>query len=154
MPPELLTPPVHTLLNISFIFLMHIIQCKSFFLCEPRIYLKTNTSLLILSQTGVGKSGEFVRLIETTTKTGKPAHLKDVVCFNQVRLFMEILWPVMLFMGLVWLRKVNPLYRQHECEQTVLRWKILAQPAETEKQYPLYLVQFVNVLIRLRSFPQ
>uniref|UniRef100_A0A669CMV4 P-type phospholipid transporter n=1 Tax=Oreochromis niloticus TaxID=8128 RepID=A0A669CMV4_ORENI len=28
---------------------------------------------------------------------------------------MEILWPVMLFMGLVWLRKVNPLYRQHEC---------------------------------------
>uniref|UniRef100_A0A3Q2VY03 ATP-binding cassette, sub-family A (ABC1), member 4b n=1 Tax=Haplochromis burtoni TaxID=8153 RepID=A0A3Q2VY03_HAPBU len=34
---------------------------------------------------------------------------------QRVRLFMEILWPVMLFMGLVWLRKVNPLYRQHEC---------------------------------------
>uniref|UniRef100_A0A8C4IEI0 ATP-binding cassette, sub-family A (ABC1), member 4a n=1 Tax=Dicentrarchus labrax TaxID=13489 RepID=A0A8C4IEI0_DICLA len=32
-----------------------------------------------------------------------------------VRFFMEIMWPVMLFMGLVWLRKVNPLYRQHEC---------------------------------------
>uniref|UniRef100_A0AAX7V8Z4 ABC transporter domain-containing protein n=1 Tax=Astatotilapia calliptera TaxID=8154 RepID=A0AAX7V8Z4_ASTCA len=28
---------------------------------------------------------------------------------------VKILWPVMLFMGLVWLRKVNPLYRQHEC---------------------------------------
>ncbi|KAF3836110.1 hypothetical protein F7725_028668 [Dissostichus mawsoni] len=29
--------------------------------------------------------------------------------------FMEIMWPVMLCMGLVWLRRVNPLYRQHEC---------------------------------------
>lgn len=29
---------------------------------------------------------------------------------------MEIMWPVLLFMGLVWLRRVNPLYRQHECE--------------------------------------
>uniref|UniRef100_A0A8C4IBY4 P-type phospholipid transporter n=1 Tax=Dicentrarchus labrax TaxID=13489 RepID=A0A8C4IBY4_DICLA len=34
---------------------------------------------------------------------------------QRVRFFMEIMWPVMLFMGLVWLRKVNPLYRQHEC---------------------------------------
>ncbi|KAM9332939.1 retinal-specific phospholipid-transporting ATPase ABCA4a [Pholidichthys leucotaenia] len=34
---------------------------------------------------------------------------------QRVRFFMEILWPVILFMGLVWLRKVNPLYRQHEC---------------------------------------
>ncbi|XP_029698855.1 retinal-specific ATP-binding cassette transporter-like [Takifugu rubripes] len=31
------------------------------------------------------------------------------------RFFMEIMWPVLLFMGLVWLRRVNPLYRQHEC---------------------------------------
>ncbi|XP_053268090.1 retinal-specific phospholipid-transporting ATPase ABCA4 [Pleuronectes platessa] len=34
---------------------------------------------------------------------------------QRVRFFMEIMWPVMLFMGLVWLRRVNPLYRQHEC---------------------------------------
>ncbi|XP_069554079.1 retinal-specific phospholipid-transporting ATPase ABCA4a isoform X2 [Brachyistius frenatus] len=34
---------------------------------------------------------------------------------QRVRFFMEIMWPVMLFMVLVWLRKVNPLYRQHEC---------------------------------------
>lgn len=34
----------------------------------------------------------------------------------QGRFFMEIMWPVLLFMGLVWLRRVNPLYRQHECE--------------------------------------
>ncbi|XP_058488295.1 retinal-specific phospholipid-transporting ATPase ABCA4a isoform X2 [Solea solea] len=34
---------------------------------------------------------------------------------QRVRFFMEIMWPVMLFMGLVWLRKINPLYRQHEC---------------------------------------
>ncbi|MEQ2170669.1 hypothetical protein GOODEAATRI_002673, partial [Goodea atripinnis] len=34
---------------------------------------------------------------------------------QEVRFFMEIMWPVMLFMGLVWLRRVNPLYRQHEC---------------------------------------
>lgn len=35
----------------------------------------------------------------------------------QARFFMEIMWPVLLFMGLVWLRRVNPLYRQHECEE-------------------------------------
>ncbi|XP_035855343.1 retinal-specific phospholipid-transporting ATPase ABCA4 isoform X2 [Sander lucioperca] len=34
---------------------------------------------------------------------------------QRVRFLMEIMWPVMLFMGLVWLRRVNPLYRQHEC---------------------------------------
>ncbi|XP_015230454.1 PREDICTED: retinal-specific ATP-binding cassette transporter-like [Cyprinodon variegatus] len=34
---------------------------------------------------------------------------------QRIRFFMEIVWPVMLFMGLVWLRRVNPLYRQHEC---------------------------------------
>ncbi|KAF7667419.1 hypothetical protein LDENG_00062760 [Lucifuga dentata] len=34
---------------------------------------------------------------------------------QRVHFFMEIMWPVMLFMGLVWLRRVNPLYRQHEC---------------------------------------
>uniref|UniRef100_UPI0037E6FBBE retinal-specific phospholipid-transporting ATPase ABCA4a n=1 Tax=Semicossyphus pulcher TaxID=241346 RepID=UPI0037E6FBBE len=34
---------------------------------------------------------------------------------QRVRFFTEIMWPVMLFMGLVWLRRVNPLYRQHEC---------------------------------------
>ncbi|XP_040023136.2 retinal-specific phospholipid-transporting ATPase ABCA4a isoform X3 [Gasterosteus aculeatus] len=34
---------------------------------------------------------------------------------QRVRFFMEIMWPVMLFMGLVWLRRVNPLYRQNEC---------------------------------------
>uniref|UniRef100_A0A8C2IYY7 P-type phospholipid transporter n=1 Tax=Cyprinus carpio TaxID=7962 RepID=A0A8C2IYY7_CYPCA len=33
----------------------------------------------------------------------------------QARLFMEIMWPVVLFIGLVWLRRANPLYRQHEC---------------------------------------
>lgn len=38
--------------------------------------------------------------------------------FKQMRFFMEIMWPVVLFMGLVWLRRVNPLYRQHECEKT------------------------------------
>ncbi|XP_034068007.1 retinal-specific phospholipid-transporting ATPase ABCA4-like [Gymnodraco acuticeps] len=34
---------------------------------------------------------------------------------QRMRFFMEIMWPVMLCMGLVWLRRVNPLYRQHEC---------------------------------------
>ncbi|XP_024118032.1 retinal-specific phospholipid-transporting ATPase ABCA4 [Oryzias melastigma] len=31
------------------------------------------------------------------------------------RLLVEIFWPVLLFIGLVWLRKANPLYQQHEC---------------------------------------
>ncbi|KAM9713003.1 retinal-specific phospholipid-transporting ATPase ABCA4a isoform 3-T3 [Menidia menidia] len=34
---------------------------------------------------------------------------------QRTRFFIEIMWPVMLFMGLVWLRRVNPLYQQHEC---------------------------------------
>lgn len=37
---------------------------------------------------------------------------------------MEIMWPVMLFMGLMWLRRVNPLYRQHECEEPTFSPKI------------------------------
>uniref|UniRef100_A0A8C7N8Y3 P-type phospholipid transporter n=1 Tax=Oncorhynchus kisutch TaxID=8019 RepID=A0A8C7N8Y3_ONCKI len=32
-----------------------------------------------------------------------------------IRFLVEILWPVVLFIGLVWLRKANPLYKQHEC---------------------------------------
>lgn len=44
--------------------------------------------------------------------------------FNQLRFFVEIMWPVVLFMGLVWLRRVNPLYRQHECEKANARWHI------------------------------
>ncbi|XP_056594353.1 retinal-specific phospholipid-transporting ATPase ABCA4a [Triplophysa dalaica] len=34
---------------------------------------------------------------------------------QKARFFVEIMWPVVLFIGLVWLRKANPLYRQHEC---------------------------------------
>uniref|UniRef100_A0A3Q2CDC7 ATP-binding cassette, sub-family A (ABC1), member 4b n=1 Tax=Cyprinodon variegatus TaxID=28743 RepID=A0A3Q2CDC7_CYPVA len=34
---------------------------------------------------------------------------------QKIRLLVEIFWPVLLFIGLVWLRKANPLYQQHEC---------------------------------------
>ncbi|XP_041804213.1 retinal-specific phospholipid-transporting ATPase ABCA4-like isoform X2 [Chelmon rostratus] len=34
---------------------------------------------------------------------------------QKVRFLVEIIWPVLLFIGLVWLRKANPLYQQHEC---------------------------------------
>ncbi|XP_073347051.1 retinal-specific phospholipid-transporting ATPase ABCA4-like isoform X1 [Pagrus major] len=34
---------------------------------------------------------------------------------QKVRFLVEICWPVLLFIGLVWLRKANPLYKQHEC---------------------------------------
>ncbi|TDH05945.1 hypothetical protein EPR50_G00127620 [Perca flavescens] len=34
---------------------------------------------------------------------------------QKVRFLVEICWPVLLFVGLVWLRKANPLYQQHEC---------------------------------------
>uniref|UniRef100_A0A6Q2X4B5 P-type phospholipid transporter n=1 Tax=Esox lucius TaxID=8010 RepID=A0A6Q2X4B5_ESOLU len=34
---------------------------------------------------------------------------------QKVRFLVEILWPLVLFIGLVWLRKANPLYKQHEC---------------------------------------
>ncbi|CAN9506482.1 unnamed protein product [Ophioblennius macclurei] len=34
---------------------------------------------------------------------------------QRIRFVMELMWPVTLFMILVWLRGVNPLYRQHEC---------------------------------------
>lgn len=38
--------------------------------------------------------------------------------YTQIRFVVEILWPVFLFIGLVWLRRANPLYRQHECKNT------------------------------------
>uniref|UniRef100_A0A8K9XBH7 P-type phospholipid transporter n=1 Tax=Oncorhynchus mykiss TaxID=8022 RepID=A0A8K9XBH7_ONCMY len=45
-------------------------------------------------------------------------HLSKFSLFHisvQIRFLVEILWPVVLFIGLVWLRKANPLYKQHEC---------------------------------------
>lgn len=42
-----------------------------------------------------------------------------LVC-AQVRFLVEICWPVLLFIGLVWLRKANPLYQQHECKKELL----------------------------------
>lgn len=38
----------------------------------------------------------------------------------QVRFLVEIFWPVLLFSGLVWLRRANPLYQQHECKRKTL----------------------------------
>uniref|UniRef100_A0A8C2T8T8 P-type phospholipid transporter n=1 Tax=Coturnix japonica TaxID=93934 RepID=A0A8C2T8T8_COTJA len=35
--------------------------------------------------------------------------------FSQLRILVELIWPLSLFLVLVWLRKANPLYRQHEC---------------------------------------
>lgn len=58
----------------------------------------------------------------------------------QARFFMEIMWPVLLFMGLVWLRRVNPLYRQHECEETTpasqCRSAFINQPMSAASLYP------------------
>uniref|UniRef100_A0A663DNG3 P-type phospholipid transporter n=1 Tax=Aquila chrysaetos chrysaetos TaxID=223781 RepID=A0A663DNG3_AQUCH len=34
---------------------------------------------------------------------------------QKLRFLVELVWPVSLFLALVWLRKTNPLYRQHEC---------------------------------------
>uniref|UniRef100_A0A8C5I5E5 P-type phospholipid transporter n=1 Tax=Gouania willdenowi TaxID=441366 RepID=A0A8C5I5E5_GOUWI len=34
---------------------------------------------------------------------------------QKIRFLVEIIWPALLFIGLVWLRKANPLYKQHEC---------------------------------------
>ncbi|XP_028282913.1 retinal-specific ATP-binding cassette transporter-like [Parambassis ranga] len=34
---------------------------------------------------------------------------------QKIRFLVEIFWPVLLFIGLVWLRRANPLYQQHEC---------------------------------------
>ncbi|KAM9845375.1 retinal-specific phospholipid-transporting ATPase ABCA4-like [Aulostomus maculatus] len=34
---------------------------------------------------------------------------------QKIRFLVEIFWPVLLFIGLVWLRKANPLYQHHEC---------------------------------------
>ncbi|XP_055359678.1 retinal-specific phospholipid-transporting ATPase ABCA4-like isoform X2 [Betta splendens] len=34
---------------------------------------------------------------------------------QKIRFLVEICWPLLLFIGLVWLRKANPLYQQHEC---------------------------------------
>uniref|UniRef100_A0A8C4SW48 P-type phospholipid transporter n=1 Tax=Erpetoichthys calabaricus TaxID=27687 RepID=A0A8C4SW48_ERPCA len=34
---------------------------------------------------------------------------------NKLRFLIELCWPISLFLVLVWLRKANPLYRQHEC---------------------------------------
>ncbi|XP_019386627.1 PREDICTED: retinal-specific ATP-binding cassette transporter [Crocodylus porosus] len=34
---------------------------------------------------------------------------------QKLRFLVELVWPLSLFLSLVWLRNANPLYRQHEC---------------------------------------
>ncbi|XP_072824277.1 retinal-specific phospholipid-transporting ATPase ABCA4 isoform X1 [Vicugna pacos] len=34
---------------------------------------------------------------------------------QQIRFVVELVWPLSLFLVLIWLRNVNPLYSQHEC---------------------------------------
>ncbi|XP_009947237.1 PREDICTED: retinal-specific ATP-binding cassette transporter [Leptosomus discolor] len=34
---------------------------------------------------------------------------------QKLRFLVELVWPLTLFFALVWMRKANPLYRQHEC---------------------------------------
>ena len=38
------------------------------------------------------------------------------VLFIQVRFVVELTWPLSLFLVLIWLRNVNPLYSKHECK--------------------------------------
>lgn len=42
-----------------------------------------------------------------------------VFLFFQLRLLVELLWPVSLFLVLVWLRKVTPVYHKHECKSVL-----------------------------------
>ncbi|KAK7944340.1 hypothetical protein WMY93_000068 [Mugilogobius chulae] len=53
-------------------------------------------------------------------KTGSQVRLLlwkklDSAQTTEIRFLVEIIWPAVLFIGLVWLRKANPLYQQHEC---------------------------------------
>lgn len=58
-----------------------------------------------------GREAEYYRL--QTSRT-----VLDLLLVSlQVRFLVEILWPLLLFSGLVWLRKANPLYQQHECKE-------------------------------------
>lgn len=58
-----------------------------------------------------GREAEHDRLQTSRTV------LDPLLVSLQVRFLVEILWPVLLFSGLVWLRKANPLYQQHECKE-------------------------------------
>lgn len=69
--------------------------------------------------------------------------------FNQLRFFVEILWPVVLFMGLVWLRRVNPLYRQHECEKANFQRHISKAPC-----FGFSLREDVTWYINIHLLPQ
>uniref|UniRef100_A0A8C8S7V3 Uncharacterized protein n=1 Tax=Pelusios castaneus TaxID=367368 RepID=A0A8C8S7V3_9SAUR len=41
--------------------------------------------------------------------------LLNMLFSPQIRFLVELAWPLSLFLVLVWLRKANPVYRQHEC---------------------------------------
>uniref|UniRef100_A0AAR2JJ54 P-type phospholipid transporter n=1 Tax=Pygocentrus nattereri TaxID=42514 RepID=A0AAR2JJ54_PYGNA len=51
----------------------------------------------------------------TGVHSGQMSILTVPLSCAQTRFVVEILWPVLLFAGLVWLRRANPLYRQHQC---------------------------------------
>lgn len=64
----------------------------------------------------------------------------------QIRFLVEIFWPVLLFIGLVWLRKANPLYQQHECKKkSPITHQVfkLEKKRIFKKKIKLYLLKFL-----------
>lgn len=42
--------------------------------------------------------------------------LSLLILFFQIRFVVELVWPLSLFLVLIWLRNANPLYSHHQCE--------------------------------------
>ncbi|KAI1236667.1 hypothetical protein IHE44_0014920 [Lamprotornis superbus] len=58
------------------------------------------------------QKNEFLQASQTSTLEELDPSEKTK---GKLRFLVELVWPLTLFLALVWLRKANPLYRQHEC---------------------------------------
>ncbi|TRY62479.1 hypothetical protein DNTS_007141, partial [Danionella cerebrum] len=69
----------------------------------------------VCDPSGVEEQWAWVPTVRCDCSSGKTGLSARGRRCKYTRLFVEIMWPVLLFIGLVWLRKANPLYCQHEC---------------------------------------
>ncbi|KAI4590742.1 hypothetical protein MJG53_001791 [Ovis ammon polii x Ovis aries] len=64
---------------------------------------------------------------------------------QKIRFVVELVWPLSLFLVLIWLRNVNPLYSKHECEHNRGRGIRIRDVLKDEETLTLFLVKNIGL---------
>ncbi|NIG58169.1 retinal-specific ATP-binding cassette transporter-like [Pontoporia blainvillei] len=64
---------------------------------------------------------------------------------QKVRFVVELVWPLSLFLVLIWLRNVSPLYSQHECKHNGGRGIRIRDVLKDEETLTLFLIKSIGL---------